>query len=211
MRTTQDRINLLLNHFGQTRILENMLSEDIVFCKGNAYTYNRMHEMKCIAKFGFNTKSVIDFEHSYYCNDHTKFNKPFHLIENDESQYLQVQFEDYDGFIYKENKREDNIIFSHNKEIFDILGKMAGAEMARYFINNRFEEFEGAVSHSYEVMVDIGNYGNAGFNAQSTDLASDELFLSAVQYFIKENCKKDISVDDLQHDLIGSISNLTMC
>jgi len=210
MRTTQDRINLLLNHFGMERILANMLNEDLVFCKGAAYSSVHPHEMNVVATFGFNPKSRVDFKHSFFKPDHNKFKEAFHRIENDESKYLQIQLDDYYGFIHEKNDRENKMLFVDSFPIFKAIGKMAGGIMSQLFVKEFFEEFEGVVSHSYEIMIDVGGYGNSGFNTLSTDVANDELFLLSVQYFIKKYCKEDITIDELKKDLIGSISKYSL-
>ncbi len=210
MRTTQDRVNLLLNHFGKERILENMLNEDLVFCKGAAYSSVHPHEMNVIATFGFNPKSRVDFKHSFFKPDHNKFKEAFHRIENDESKYLQIQLDDYYGFIHQKNERQNKLLFTDSLPVFEAIGTMAGGTMSRFFVKEFFEEFEGVVSHSYEVMIDVGEYGNSGFNTRSTNVATDDLFLQSVQYFIKKYCKEDITIGELKKDLIGSISKYSL-
>lgn len=210
MRTTQDRINLLLSHFGMDRILENVLNEDLIFCKGAAFSSQNPHEMKPIAKFGFNSKSTRNVNHWFFKPSHTVFKQAFHKIENDETKYLQIELDDFYGLIHEKNDRKNKMMFVDNLPIFEAIGKMAGGKMSRFFVNEYFEEFEGVVSHSYEVMVDIGEYGNTGFNALTADLANDELFLVSVQHFIKKYCKSEVSIDELKTDLIGSISKFRM-
>jgi hypothetical protein len=102
------------------------------------------------------------------------------------------------------------MLFVDSFPIFKAIGKMAGGTMSQLFVKEFFEEFEGVVSHSYEIMIDVGGYGNSGFNTLSTDVATDELFLRSVQYFIKKYCKEDITIDELKKDLIGSISKYSL-
>lgn len=207
MRTIQDRINTLLNYFGEERIAQNITNEDLVFCKGRAFSMHR-NEMKCIAEFSLNPKSYIELEHSVYSKENIELKNCFHLLENDEYKYLQISLDDYNGVIFKENifNAEHKKTFAHDLPLLNAIGTLGGAKMERFFIKNHFEEINSSVNHSYTVMVDIGGYGNAAFKATSTELSHDEDFLLSVQFFLKQYCKHEVSVYDLKNNFIETLT-----
>lgn len=209
MRTTQDRINLIINYFGADRIQSHIDNEDMFFCKGRAVAVSR-NEVRDVAEFAFCPTPYESFNHSFYNKDVTKFKTPFKTIENDETQRLQVWITVYDNMFRFQSEREDKQMFAHNAPILKALGSTGGAHMERFFINHCVEEFEGVINHCYEVMVYIGGYGNTSFKTKTPDLATDELFIASVQDFANKFCKQELSIDELKKDLIGSISKLSL-
>ena len=209
MRTTQDRVNLIIDYFGADRIQSHIDNEDMFFCKGRVISINR-NEMRDVAEFAFSSTPYEAFNHSFYNKDVTKFKTPFKTIENDETQRLQVWITVYDTMFRFQSENEDKKMFVHNAPILNAIGSTGGSRMGRYFINHCVEEFEGAINHSYEVMVDIGGYGNTSFKSKSVDLATDDHFIASVQYFARKFCKQDVSIEELKKDLIGSISKLSL-
>jgi len=209
MRTTQDRVNMIIDYFGADRIQAHIDNEDMFFCKGRAISVNRS-EVRDVAEFAFCPTPYEAFNHSFYNKDVKKFKTPFNTIENDETQRLQVWITVYDRMFRFQSESEDKRMFAHNTPILKALGSTGGSHMGPYFINHCVEEFEGVINHCYEIMVDIGGYGNTSFKTKTTDLVTDALFLASVQNFAAKFCKQDISIEALKKDLIGSISKLSL-
>lgn len=212
MRTTQDRINLLLSHFGMDRIRENMLNEDLFFCKGAAFSSLKIHEVEVIAQFGFNSESSRDVHNFLREPTYTIFKEAFHEIENDESKYLKIYLDDSDGLIHEDNYDKNEILFIKNVFIFETICKMLGGTINRFnrfSVHEHFEEFKGVVSKSYEIFIHVTDIFcgscNVVFNATTEDLANDDIFLTSVIEFIKKYCNGVVTIDELKTDLVGTI------
>jgi hypothetical protein len=209
MRTTQDRINILLSHFGMDRIRENMLNEELVFTKGAAFSARDGDNMTVIATFGFNSKSTRDVNHWFFKPSDIVFKQAFHKIENDESKYLQIYLNHSYDLIHKTDYDKNKALFIKNIPIFEALSTIFGGTMNRISVHEYFEEFKGVVSNSYEIFIHVTDVFcgslNVVFNATMADLANDDIFLTSVMEFIKKYCNGVVTIDELKTDLVGTI------
>lgn len=188
MRTTQDRIMLLLSFFGEDRIKTLFDTQELMLMRGRLFgmrtqTSNNMDE---IARFKFSDS--IRPEDVFYFSDRDKFCEPLDQISNDESKYLIMHH--FDQHLQLQGKDDSTRIKLYNNNIpfFTNLFKKEGFQQKLPDVCFCLQEFQGIVTTLYRIrFVHTDPEKELLFNASSIEnIAEDSLFKASANAFLEQ-------------------------
>jgi hypothetical protein len=205
MRTVKDRVLLLVNSIiGQSEFSELLENEDVCFFNGALLQKDVSRDAIRCMEFSLNDKSVLDPNNHFL----TRFDKPFHKIENDENKYLQV-------YIKSNPSPKDDWVTLHNnlaKENTPLLEKLAqlvGLDDPVLQVRQEFEEFKGQVHHYIKFAVrQRGGNAKCHFMSTSNNLTDNMVFWQSVTWYLAQFYATYVKPEDLKNDFDGIIASL---
>lgn len=212
MRTVKDRVLLLVNSIvGQDEFNTLLENEDICFFNGGLLKKDISNNAVRCMDFGFNPKSLLDVNHYSLIplKDHT-FTEPFHKIENDETQRLQVSVK-VNPSVLKKNDwiKTNNDLAAQNAPILEKLVQLIDIDYPVLQIRQEFEEFEGTVNCYIKFGIrSRGGHTKYDFMSSSMNLSDDMVFWQSVTWYLAQFHATYIEAEDIKNDFDEIISSL---
>lgn len=212
MRSVQDRIMLILSHFGKERIETLFKNEDLFFVKGCLFSTDKGGQScSIVARFCLTDISYAshDFGFDAFRN---RFKSPLANIENDETKILRIDMEDRKLMLYKSSenlKITKKDFYDNNLDVFNVMNNLVeNSDKSVFLLKADFEEFDGIVSEFHTLIFRFDNFREYHFKTKTLDLKNDDLFLSFFQSFLKDGFNYHVSIEEIKSDFSKVVDNI---
>ena len=212
MRSVQDRIMLILSHFGKERIEALFKNEDLFFAKGCLFSTDKGGQSCSIAAhFSLSETSYAshDFAFDAFRN---RFKTPLSNVENDETKILRIEIYDRNLMLYKSSenlKITKKDFYDNNLDVFNVMNNLVeNNDKSVFLLKADFEEFDGIVSEFHTLIFRFDNFREYHFKTKTLDLKNDDLFISFFQSFLKDGFNYHVSIEEIKSDFSKVVDNI---